>query len=103
VWNGIKGKPVQLVAVVIEAARESLKLAGSADDIDAKKADITLTLTTPLAVARVPKAGAQLIIQGSPSEYSAVGDAFNLTFTAGEVLKGLPEPPKKPSAAHKAH
>jgi tetratricopeptide (TPR) repeat protein len=103
VWSGIKGKPVQLVAVVIESARDSLKLAGSADDIDAKKADITLTLTTPLAATRVPKAGTQLIIQGSPSEYSAVGDAFNLTFTAGEVLKGLPEPPKKPSAAHKVN
>jgi hypothetical protein len=103
VWSGIKGKPVQLEVVVVDAARDSLKLAGSLDDIEAKKADITLTLTTTLAATRVPKAGTKLTIQGSPSEYTAVGDAFNLTFTAGEVLKGLPEQPKKPSAAHKAH
>jgi hypothetical protein len=98
VWTAIKGKPVQLVAAVVESGRDSLKLAGSADDIDAKKADITLTLKEPLAAARVPKAGAQLVIQGVPSEYSAAGDAFNLTFTDGQVLKGLPE--AKPTAAH---
>jgi len=100
VWTAIKGKPVQLVAVVVDGARDSLRLAGSADDIDAKKADITLTLKEPLAAGRVPKPGTQLIIQGVPSEYSAVGDAFDLTFVSGEVLKGLPEAAKKPAAAH---
>jgi len=103
VWTAIKGKPVQLVAAVIDATRDSLKLAGSADDIDAKKADITLTLREPLALARLPKAGTQLVIQGNPSEYSAQGDSFNMTFGSGDVLKGLPEPPKKPSPVHKAH
>ena len=105
VWTAIKGKPVQLQAAVIEATRESLKLAGSQDDIEAKKADITLTLKEPLPAARVPKPGAQLIIQGSPSTYNAVGDSFDLTFTDGQVLKGLPEaaPVKKPAAGTHAH
>jgi hypothetical protein len=103
VWAAIKGKPVQLEAVVIEGGRESLKLAGSLDDIDAKKADITLALKEPLAAARVPKVGAKLIIQGVPSEYSAVGDTFNLTFVEGQVLKGLPEGPKKPTAGTHSH
>ena len=106
VWTAIKGKPVQLVAAVVEGGRESLKLAGSADDIEAKKADITLGLKEPLPAARVPKAGTQLVIQGVPSDYSAQGDTFNLTFTDGQVLKGLPAeasaPARKP-AAHKAH
>ncbi len=103
VWGAIKGKPVQLVAVVVDATRDSLKLAGSADDIDAKKPDITLNLKAPLTAARVPKAGAQLVIQGVPSEYTAEGDAFNVTFSDGEVLKGLPDATgKKPSGAHKA-
>ncbi len=102
VWSAIKGKPVQLVAVVVDASRDSLKLAGSADDIDAKKSDITLSLKTPLTAARVPKAGAQLVIQGVPSEYTAQGDAFNVTFGDGEVLKGLPEAGgRKPSGAHR--
>ncbi|HVJ05057.1 MAG TPA: hypothetical protein VM578_05260 [Candidatus Saccharimonadales bacterium] len=100
VWSAIKGKPVQLVAAVVEGGRESLKLAGSEDDIQAKKSDITLVLKEPLTSGRVPKGGAQLVIQGIPSEYSAVGDTFNLTFTDGQVLKGLPEagPAKKPAA-----
>jgi tetratricopeptide (TPR) repeat protein len=98
VWTAIKGKPVQLVAVVIDASRDSLKLAGSVDDIDAKKADITLSLKEPLALARVPKPGAQLTIQGVPSDYSAQGDIFNMTFADGQVLNGLAEPAKKPAA-----
>ncbi len=101
VWSAIKGKPVQLVADVIDASRDSLKLAGSADDIDAKKSDITLALKTPLPATRVPKPGTQLIIQGVPSEYTSEGDAFNINFTDGEVLKGLPEAGRKPSGAHR--
>ncbi len=101
VWTAIKGKPVQLVANVIAATRDSLKLAGSVDDIDANKSDITLNLKTPLAAARIPKAGTQLTVQGVPSQYTAVGDAFDLTFSDGEVLKGLPEASKKPAARHR--
>ena len=95
VWTAIKGKQVQLVAAVIEAAPDSLKLAGSVDDIDAKKADITLKLKEPLAAARLPKAGDELTIQGAPSEFTA-GDNFNLVFTDGEVLKGCRRRPKSP-------
>jgi hypothetical protein len=100
VWAAIKGKPVQLVAWVVEAARDSVKLAGSVDDHDANKADMILNLKEPLAAARVPKAGAQLTIQGIPSQYTSVGDDFVLTFTDGEVLKGLPEAAKKPAVTH---
>ena len=104
VWNAIKGKQVQLVAVVIEAARDSLKLAGSVDDIDAKKADITLKLKEPLAAARVPKAGDAAYHSRRSQRVTRAGDNFNLTFTDGEVLKGLPEAAKKPAAGvhHKA-
>jgi len=103
VWTAIKGKQVQLVAVVVEAAADSLKLAGSVDDIDAKKADITLKLKEPLAAGRIPKAGDELTVQGAPSEFTP-GDNFNLVFSDGEVLKGLPEAAKKPAAGvhHKA-
>jgi tetratricopeptide (TPR) repeat protein len=102
VWAAIKDKSVKLQAVVIEATRESLKLAGSADDIDAKKADITLKLAEPLAAARVPKAGAQLVVQGTVSDYTAQGEDFNMVFTKGDVLKGLPEAPaRKPAAGTK--
>ena len=98
VWNTIKGKQVQLVAVVIEPSATSLKLAGSVDDIEAKKSDLTLLLREPLAPARIPKAGTELTIQGAPSDYSATADSFNMVFGEGEVLKGLSEPAKKPAA-----
>jgi hypothetical protein len=103
VWTAIKGKPVRLVASVVESTRESLKLAGSVDDIEAKKSDITFNLKEPLAATRVPKVGAQLTIQGTPTEYTAEGDAFNLTFKDGEVLSGLPEGAKKPAAGAHTH
>lgn len=99
VWTAIKGKPVQLVAQSVEGStRDSLKLAGSVDDIDAKKSDITLTLKEPLASARVPRAGENLTIQGVPSDYTVQGDTFNMTFSDGIVLRGLPEGSRKPSA-----
>ncbi len=104
VWSAIKGKQVQLIAVVIEPGTSSLKLAGSVDDIEAKKPDLTLILREPLAAARIPKAGTEVTIQGAPSEYSATPESFNMVFTEGEVLKGLaeatpaPAPARKPSA-----
>ena len=98
VWNAIKGKQVQLVAVVVEPSATSLKLAGSVDDIEAKKSDLTLVLREPLAPSRIPKAGTELTIQGAPSEYSATPESFNMVFNEGEVLMGLSEPAKKPSA-----
>src|SRR5271169_5045998 len=44
VWSAIKDKAVKLAANVISASPTKLTLAGSADDIDDKKADITLTM-----------------------------------------------------------
>ena len=44
VFNAIKDKAVKLVANVITASPTKLTLAGSADDIDDKKADINLTM-----------------------------------------------------------
>ena len=54
VWNAIKDKAVKLRASVISATATSVQLAGSDDDIDAKKADITLTMAK--ADSRAPDA-----------------------------------------------
>ena len=103
-WTAIKGHATRLIASVVEvdAARTTLKLAGSQDDIEAKKADIVITLKAAIPATRLPKPGTQLTIQGTPSEYSANGDDFVLTFSDGEVLSGLPEPAHKPAAGHAA-
>src|SRR5271169_6030482 len=47
VWNAIKSKAVKLGANVISATANTVMLAGSDDDIEAKKADITLNMAKP--------------------------------------------------------
>lgn len=84
VWNAIKDKAVKLVAGVISASGSSLQLAGSADDIDDKKADITLSLAKPLPAKLVPQPGAQVTFQGTASSYTP--SPFMLTFTDGALL-----------------
>src|SRR5205823_3086186 len=58
VWSVIKGKPLQMEGNVIEVTSNTeLHVAASADDIDAKRSDITLTMTGPIPAAKMPKAG----------------------------------------------
>src|ERR1035438_1320187 len=56
VWNALKDKAVKLGANVISASASKVTLAGSQDDFDDKKADITLTMAKPLA--------AKLVVEG---------------------------------------
>jgi tetratricopeptide (TPR) repeat protein len=70
VWDTIHDKQIELVAFVISATRNQLMLAGSTDDNDAKKADITLNLATPLPLSKVPKEGATVQFQGAPDTYT---------------------------------
>ena len=63
VWTAIKDKAVKLGASVISASASSLQLAGSEDDIDAKKADITVSMAKPLPAKLVPQAAAQIFFQ----------------------------------------
>ena len=58
VWNAIKDKAVKLAASVISATATAVQLAGSDDDIEAKKADITLTMAKPIPAKLVPQPGA---------------------------------------------
>jgi tetratricopeptide (TPR) repeat protein len=84
VWNTIKDKAVKLGANVITATAGNLQLAGSEDDIDAKKADITVDMTKPLPAKLVPQAGAQIFFQGTVSSYTP--NPFMMTFTDGVLL-----------------
>jgi len=84
VWNTIKDKAVKLGASVISASASSMSLAGSEDDIEAKKADITVSMTKPLPTKLVPQVGAQIFFQGTVSSYTP--NPFMLTFTDGVLL-----------------
>ncbi len=89
VWGAIKGKAVKLVANVISATPTSLQLAGSDDDIEAKKADITLTMAKPIP-ARLMPVGAMTAFQGTIASYTP--NPFMMTMTDGILLdsKGNP-------------
>ncbi len=97
VWNAIKGKPVQMNGQVIKALPTEIDIAGSSDDIDAKKADITLNFEEKLPLKLIPKEGASFDFQGEPASYTP--NPFMMTMNNGKVLKAAtPAPAKKPSA-----
>ncbi len=85
VWNVIKDKAVRLVAQVITASSSKLTLAGSSDDIDAKTADITLTMEKPLPAKLVPTVGTMMEFVGTASSYTP--SPFMMTMTGGVLYK----------------
>src|SRR5271166_5042773 len=84
VWNAIKGKAVKLQAAVISATSTSVQLAGSDDDIEAKKADITLTMEKPIPSRLMPQPGAMMAFQGTVGSYTP--NPFMMTMTGGILL-----------------
>ena len=55
---------------VIKATATEFDIAGSLDDIEAKKADITLTFEDKVPLKLIPKEGASLDFQGEPASYT---------------------------------
>jgi len=100
VWSALKGKPLQMVAHVISIeSPKQLKLAGSQDDIDAKRADIDLTMTAAIPAKSMPKEDTDFQFQGTPVSY--VAKPFLMTMDEGALLvKAAPKPAvhKKPRA-----
>jgi len=99
VWNAIKGKPVQMNGQVIKASSTEFDIAGSSDDIDAKKADITLTFEEKVPLKLIPKEGASLDFQGEPASYTP--NPFMMTMEKGKLLKAAaPAAPAKKAPVH---
>jgi len=102
VWNAIKGKPLQMEGIVIKASKDELQIAGSQDDIDQNRADITLTPTGPIPPRLMPKEGATLDFEGTPESYTP--DPFMMTMDKGALLTKAPAAPaKKAPVHHRAH
>jgi hypothetical protein len=101
VWTAIKGKPVQLNGTVIKATATQFDIAGSLDDIEAKKADITLTFEDKVPLKMIPKEGASLDFQGEPASYTP--SPFMMAMEKGKLLKAAAPaaPAKKPPVHHK--
>ncbi len=94
VWTALKGKPLQMEAHVISIDSPSqLKLAGSSDDIEAKRADIDLTMTAAIPAKLAPKEDTDFQFQGTPVSY--VAKPFVMTLNEGALLVKA-APPKAP-------
>lgn len=106
VWNVIKNVPLQMEGNVIEVTSPTeLHIAGSQDDIEQKRPDITLTMSGPIPKLRMPKPDDTFDFEGTPASYTAT--PFMMMMSDGKLLKKAGAPaPKKPvhrrSTARKA-
>ncbi|MFY9646850.1 MAG: hypothetical protein WAK29_16850, partial [Terriglobales bacterium] len=97
VWTALKGKPLQMVAhiITLDAAGKQTKLtlAGSSDDIDAKRADIDLTMAAAIPKKDMPKEDSDFQFEGTPVSY--VAKPFVMTMDDGALLvqKAAPKAP----------
>ncbi len=96
VWNAIKGKAVQMNGTVISTEPDTFMIAGSSDDIDAKKADITLKFEEKVPARLIPKDGASFDFQGEPASYTP--NPFMMVMEKGTLLKAK----AAPAPVHKA-
>src|SRR5712672_304083 len=94
VWSVLKGKPLQMVGHIISIdSAKSLKLAGSQDDIDAKRADIDLTMAAKIPPRQMPKPDTDRQFEGTPVSY--VPKPFVMTMNEGHLLVAKAAPTKK--------
>jgi len=121
VWNSIKGKPVPAMTGVVisttpapcppkpktavkpkkeEVCTKQFLIAGSADDIEDKKADITLNFEDPLTEKMIPKEGASMNFKGEPSSYTP--NPFMMIMDKAVILVAKPAAPVHKGTAHKA-
>ncbi len=101
IWNVIKGQPVQMNGSIISTTPTEFQIAGSSDDIDAKKADITLQFEEKLPLKLIPKDGASFDFKGEPASYTPT--PFMMVMAKGKVLtKAAPAAAPKPTVHKKA-
>jgi len=100
VWNALKDKVLRLGAQVVTASASKITLAGSSDDIDAKTADITLTMEKPLPAKLIPAVGGLINFRGAASSYTP--DPFMMTMTDGVLLDKSGNPVGTAAPVHHA-
>ena len=99
VWGVLKDKPLQMAAQVSTiVSPTNLQLAGSSDDIDAKKADITLKFEDKVPVKLIPKDGASFDFQGEPASYTP--NPFVMVMEKARLLNSKPASPAKKAPVH---
>ena len=96
VWDAIKGVPLQMAEVVVmKSSPTQLELAGSQDDIDAKRADIIVSFPSAIPARLVPKVDDKINFEGTPVSYTP--NPFVMTMEKGALLtKAAPATHKPP-------
>jgi tetratricopeptide (TPR) repeat protein len=94
VWNAIKGKPLQMEGTVLKVSPTELEIAASSDDIEAKRADINITMTGTIPARLMPKEGATLDFEGTPVSYTP--SPFVMTMEKGALLTKAAPAQRKP-------
>ena len=72
VWSVIKGVPLQMEGTVITASPTELQIAASQDDIEAKRADIVVTMSGTIPAKMMPQEGSTLDFEGTPVSYTPI-------------------------------
>jgi len=98
VWNAIKDKAVKLGANVISSTSTTVQLAGSEDDIEAKKADLTLNMAKPIPSRLTPTPGTLMTFQGTVTSYTP--NPFMMTMTEGVLLDSKGNPVSTSAPVH---
>jgi hypothetical protein len=96
VWGQIKDKPIALLGKLISGTADTLMIAGSADDIEANKADIELKMVAPIPAKLMPTVGGDIKFQGKPTTFEP--NPFMVHMTEGTLI-GAPKaaPTKAPA------
>ncbi len=97
IWNVIKGKAIKMNGTIISTTPTEFLIAGSSDDIEAKKADITLKFEEKVPVKMIPKDGASFDFQGEPASYTP--SPFMMVMEKGVLI--VPKTAPKPPVHHK--
>ncbi|MFI5087815.1 MAG: hypothetical protein ACHP7I_05425 [Terriglobales bacterium] len=95
-WNQLKGQAIKLVGKLITGDASKLMIAGSAEDIEANKADIEVTMAEKIPARIMPKPG-EMTFQGTLVSYEA--NPFMVRMSAGILLDKTGKPLAVPKAA----
>jgi tetratricopeptide (TPR) repeat protein len=94
VWTTIKGVPLAIEGKVLQVSPTKLSIAASADDIDANKPDIELTMAASIPARLMPKEGQMLQFEGTPTAYDP--NPFLMRMGKGALLTKAAKPAPKP-------
>ena len=100
VWTQIKGIEVPFAALVIDSSKTKLSLAATADAIEQKKADVTVTMTGPIPATMMSKVapGQEVQLIAKPDSYTP--NPFMMQMVEGQLI-AKKEPPKPKPAPKK--